>query len=80
MNNKVEKTHRCTQLLEHNQQNKHTTIRIYYGKLFRWKENEPKKWCLEQLRWDSEWDTRYMSYVCNVNYCPMCGVRLDEDI
>lgn len=78
----VEKTHRCDELLAHNKDyNNGDTIRIFYGYRFgnpyNEKNGETKGWWLEHLEWDMDWDTKYMSTVCRIRYCPCCGIDLN---
>ena len=38
------------------------------------------KWTLSKLKHDWEWDTKSLSPVCHIEYCPFCGERLKINI
>ena len=72
------KTHRCEELLNMNKNPRKTTIAIRYGRRYGsyYDKEEGNKWWLDSLRWDSEWDTTFMSPTCSISYCPLCGEKL----
>lgn len=79
--NHIIKTHRCKQLLERNKDYKNgAPIRIFYGCRF-WcynPETSEKAWWLDVLQHDFDYDTNFMTTVGKIDYCPCCGIFLEE--
>lgn len=71
------KGHRCEQLLNHNIE-LNDVIRIRYGWQFDkyHQDNETKKWWLESLEIDFDWDINYWNNVTNIEFCPFCSEKL----
>ena len=71
-------THRCNllptgisiRLLEQTEYKAH--VGLVYNNIF--------KWTLSKLKYDWEWDTKSLSPVCHIEYCPFCGERLKINI
>ena len=77
-------THRCKELLEHNKNYKFgSPMCIKYGYQFNNPYNKKngnyKGWWLNYLEGSSEgWDIKYMMPIGVVDYCPFCGVKLNN--
>ena len=72
MNN--QKSHRCKQLLEYNE-NTYKPCCIRYEP---WLYNESPTWILSALENDSEWDSTFMWHTAKIIFCPFCGKELKE--
>ena len=77
----VERTHRCNALVKKNKDYKKGDITsIFYGYRFdnpyNEKNGEKKEWWLSHLEHDFDYDTKYMSTICAIEYCPFCGEKL----
>ena len=71
-------THRCDILLYHNSST-NNKVAIRYGYKFKTNyHNEKKKWWLDSLQTDNEWDTTYMIPIVHIYFCPFCGKELND--
>ena len=74
------KTHRCEQLLENNKDPYKSTIAIRYGSRSGYPyDKEGNQWWLDELNIDFDYDATWMSPVCRIVYCPLCGEKLKTD-
>lgn len=77
MSNNIIKTHRCEKLLKHNKEN-FDKVRIRYG--FRHSSSLPhekeKKWYLDTIEEDWDYDVTYTKPICAIQYCIFCGENL----
>lgn len=73
--------HRCEQLLNHNRE-LNDIVRIRYGWKFsnKYQDNETKKWWLESLEIDFDWDTKYWNNTTNIEFCPFCSEKLELEL
>lgn len=71
------KTHRCQQLLEYNKTSS-DNICIRYGSRFESIPDKDIAWWLSNLEWDMDYDTKYLTTVCAVKFCPFCGCEFKE--
>ena len=65
------KTHRCEGSLK-------AKVSIRYSHRYpKWSNQGDKvTWRLFQLEIDSEYDTKYLSHVSEIKFCPFCGEEL----
>lgn len=74
------KTHRCEELLTRNKEN-FDRVRIRYW--FRYNSSLPneveKRWYLDEIEEDYDWDTTFTIPVCEIKYCPFCGEELNNE-
>lgn len=66
-------THRCKGVSENN-----TPIRYSYRHLYR--KEDGMAWRLKLLMHDYDWDTKYLRFVSEIQYCPYCGEKLEPPI
>lgn len=69
-------THRCEGSLK-------AKVSIRFSKAFpgwNFGGGDYEAWRLFHLEYDSEYDTKYLSHVSKIDYCPFCGEKLDEII
>ena len=74
-------THRCKELLEYNKK-AHIPVAIRYEKWFKnFNINgDYSSWILSNLEWNNEdWDIKYMTNCCRIEYCPFCGEKLENE-
>ena len=71
------KTHRCKELLEYNKGN-YKPCAIQYDTFFKYFKEEKPTWIFKSLEWGDEWDVEWMDSVAKIQFCPFCGVKLDE--
>lgn len=69
-------THRCEQLLKHNEDFDKVSIQYRYRYNTRLPYEETKKWYLRRLETDFDWGSTYMGTVTWIEYCPYCGIKL----
>lgn len=62
-------THRCEKLLKQN-------CSIRYGFKYDFSDSQIG-WFLRRKEWDSEYDTTYLGNPIEVEFCPMCGCKLN---
>ena len=77
MNRMCEKqmhTHRCDGSLKNK-------VSIRYTKQYRYINDlcDYEAWRLFKLQIDSEYDTKYLSHVSEIKFCPYCGKELEKE-
>ena len=74
------KTHRCEELINHNNANtwQKVCIRAIINPDEVDKHLHYDKWTLYYLETDSEdWDNKHMTPICEIKICPYCGEALE---
>ena len=69
----VVKTHRCEGSLRNGVSIRYTTKFKNYNDLY-----DYETWRLFKLVVDSEYDSKYLSHVSEIEFCPFCGKKLKE--
>ena len=73
MRKKQMRTHRCEGSLKNK-------VSIRYSKQYRHINAlyDYEAWRLFKLRIDSEYDSKYLSHISEIKFCPYCGKKLEE--
>ena len=73
MRKKQMRTHRCEGSLKNK-------VSIRYSKQYRHINAlyDYEAWRLFKLRIDSEYDSKYLSHISKIKFCPYCGKKLEE--
>ena len=67
------KTHRCEGSLRNGVSIRYTTKFKNYNDLY-----DYEAWRLFKLVVDNEYDSKYLSHVSEIEFCPFCGKKLKE--
>ena len=73
MSKKQIRTHRCEGSLKNEVSIRYTKQYRYINALY-----DYEAWRLFKLRIDSEYDSKYLSHISEIKFCPYCGKELEE--
>ena len=72
MSKKQMRTHRCEGSLKNEVSIRYTKQYRYINALY-----DYEAWRLFKLRIDSEYDSKYLSHISEIKFCPYCGKELE---
>jgi len=73
MSKKQMRTHRCEGSLKNEVSIRYTKQYRHINALY-----DYEAWRLFKLRIDSEYDSKYLSHISEIKFCPYCGKELEE--
>lgn len=73
MRKKQMRTHRCEGSLKNKVSIRYTKQYRYINALY-----DYEAWRLFELRIDFEYDSKYLSHISEIKFCPYCGKELEE--